>query len=215
MNFLEMDVTRVGFVRLLMVNALLLAVLAGCAGHSKQLQRDDVCLLDEQGPANDRAVFICVLFEENRDGHLCPVDALYKGASTKVPANRPSIKQGSGPQKLAWQAVTWDADAGEHKVADVLFKVAFDPFTGTPIKVPPGAGAEPGLARMAQPLGDCENYAGACIADPGRGSPTDANYREPVPVEYKYSVQKWKKSRGPIVIDVDCPPLDPVFRVNF
>ena len=213
MRHLEVDGSRTGFIRLLAINALALFLLAGCA-QQPVLKRSDICLVDEEGPAGDRSVFMCVLFED-RDGHLCPVDTLYKGSTTQNPNNRPGIKQGVGPQKLAWQAVTWDASLGEHKVEDVLFKVAFDPFTGSPITVATGAGAKKGLARMNQGLGDCDKYVGSCIADPGRGAPGDGNYRAPEPVEYKYTIQKWVKGSPQPEIDVNCPPLDPIFRVNF
>lgn len=213
MRHLQVEVNRTGFIRLLTFNAFFLSLLVGCA-QQPVLKRNDICLVDEEGPAGDRAVLICVLFED-RNGHLCPADALYRGISTQNPNNRPSIKPGTGPQKLSWQAVTWDSSAREHKVLDVLFKVAFDPFTGSPIKVPTGAGAQDGLARMNQGLGDCSKYVGPCIADPGRGTPADPDYREPEPVEYKYSVQKWLRASPRPEIDVNCPPLDPVFRVNF
>ena len=179
------------------------ALLVACAAQPK-MATTDICSATDTGSGADKALFICVLFEDkNNDGNLCPTETLY-GLST---TNKPTIKVNSGAQKLAWQAVTKNAD-GEHEALGVLYKVAFDPFTGGSIRVQNAAAM--GRA-VSQPLGVCDKYNGPCIAD--------ADVEDAIKVEYKYTIQKWLPKNPPTTtettVDSKCRPLDPVVRIHY
>ena len=173
-------------------------LLAGCGSNPRFDALQEVACGGSQIEDN---FLVCIVFEST--GNECPEKALFEGSKDKSPL----IKNNS--RRIVWQAVREDSSSNTgYTTLPVLFKVASNPFSGNPTRVVNIN--QPDGTAISQPLGNkCDSYTGACISDPGNG-----RTRPKQEVVYKYSVQKYLRSGpGQAEVDVNCAPLDPVFRV--